>query len=149
MPSSPTTLSSDDYCVLGLATCFLREDSQFHSVEIIEPIPSAALEAILKQVPTSYQWAIAVKVGEVLTGDTLQKPAAFAESTQFCDNFAERLTAAARTYQARPQAQTHIPLGSKWDQVNFSLEKKRVLNDSKVVKPEDNVKQHSHTHERL
>ena len=149
MPSSPATLSSDDYCVLGLATCFLREDSQFHSVEIIEPIPSAALEAILKQVPTSYQWAIAVKVGDVLTGETLQKPAAFAESAQFCDNFAERLTAAARTYQARPQAQTHIPLGSKWDQVNFSLEKKRVLNDSKVVKPEDNVKQHAHTHERL
>ena len=61
MPSSPTTLTSDDYCVLGLATCFLREDSQFHAVEIIEPIPSAALEAILKQVPTSYKWAIAVK----------------------------------------------------------------------------------------
>ena len=149
MPSFSGTVSTDDYCVLGLATCFLREDSQFHAVEIIEPIPSAALEAILKQVPTSYQWAIAVNVSDVLAGETPKKPAAFEETAQFCDNFAERLTAAARTYQVRPQAQSHIPLGSKWDQLNFSLEKKRVLNDSKVVKPEDNVKQHAHTHERL
>ncbi|WLT37067.1 hypothetical protein NON20_13625 [Synechocystis sp. B12] len=41
MPISPTSLASDDYCVLGLATCFLREDGDFHAVDIIEPIPSA------------------------------------------------------------------------------------------------------------
>ena len=62
---------------LGLATCFLREDSQFHSVEIIEPIPSAALEAILKQVPTSYQWAIAVKVGGRIDGGNIAKTRCF------------------------------------------------------------------------
>ena len=149
MPISLAPLSTDDYCVLGLATCFLREDSQFHAVEIIEPIPSAALEAILKQVPTSYQWAIAVRAGEVLDGENLKKPGIFDDSAQFCDNFTERFTAAARTYQVRPQAKEHLAVGEKLDKLNFSLEKKRVLNDSKVVKTEDNVKQHAHTHERL
>lgn len=149
MPISPAPLSADDYCVLGLATCFLREDSQFHAVEIIEPIPSAALEAILKQVPTSYQWAIAVRAGEVWDGENWQKPDIFDDNTQFCDNFGDRFTAAVRTYQGRPQAKEHLAVGQKWDKLNFSLEKKRVLNDSKVVKTEDNVKQHAHTHERL
>jgi hypothetical protein len=151
MPISPAPLSTDDYCVLGLATCFLREDSQFHAVEIIEPIPSAALEAILKQVPTSYKLAIAVQAGELWDGenlDNLKKPDIF-NGAQFCDNFAERFAAAIRTYQVRPQAKQHLPVGEKLDKLNFSLEKKRVLNDSKVVKTEDNVKQHAHTHERL
>lgn len=149
MSVAPPSLSADDYCVLGLATCFLREDGQFHAVEIIEPIPSAALEAILKQIPTAYQWAIAITVGEVLTGDTPQKPAIFPENAQFCEDFVERLAAAVRTYQVRPQAQTHIPVGTKWEQFNFSVEKKRILNASKVVKPEDNIKQHGLTHKRL
>ncbi|UAJ73068.1 hypothetical protein IQE94_01575 [Synechocystis sp. PCC 7339] len=149
MPISPTSLASDDYCVLGLATCFLREDGDFHAVDIIEPIPSAALEAILKQVPTSYQWAIAVRAGEVFQGEEINKPDIFDQSAQFCDDFAERFTAAARTYQVRPQAKEHLSIGEKWDKFNFSLEKKRILNDSKVVKTEDNVKQHSHTHQRL
>lgn len=149
MSLSSAPLQADDYCVLGLATCFLREDGQYHPVEIIEPIPSAALEAILKQVPTSYQWAIAVRADQVLGGENLQKPEVFDEKTQFCDNFTERFTAAARTYQVRPQAQGHLKVGEKWEKLNFSLEKKRVLNDSKVVKTEDNVKQHAHTHERL
>ncbi|MBE9174381.1 hypothetical protein IQ225_01895 [Synechocystis salina LEGE 06155] len=149
MPISPTSLASDDYCVLGLATCFLREDGDFHAVDIIEPIPSAALEAILKQVPTSYQWAIAVQAGGVLAGEEINKPAIFDQSAQFCDDFVERFTAAARTYQVRPQAKEHLAIGEKWDKFNFSLEKKRILNDSKVVKNEDNVKQHSHTHQRL
>jgi hypothetical protein len=32
---------------------------------------------------------------------------------------------------------------------NYSLDRKRVLNASKVVRTEDNVKQHSHTHQVL
>ncbi|MGC8711919.1 MAG: hypothetical protein ACP5RH_05955, partial [Leptodesmis sp.] len=54
-----TDLSADDYVVLGLATCFIKEDGEVHAVKIVEPIPSAALEAIVKGIPTSYEMAIA------------------------------------------------------------------------------------------
>ncbi|GBF79675.1 hypothetical protein [Aphanothece sacrum] len=142
-------ISVDDYCVFGLATCFLKEDGEFHEVEIIEPIPSAALEAILKGIPTSYQWACAKLVGEFLMADTLQKPSDFPDSAQFCDNFIERVTAAVRTYKSRNEAKSHIELGNLKKDFNYSLERKRVLNAVNVVKTEDNVKQHSHTHKVL
>jgi len=41
-----TDLNTDDYIVLGLATCFYKEDEEVHQIEVIESIPSAALEAI-------------------------------------------------------------------------------------------------------
>ncbi|MGH7999306.1 MAG: hypothetical protein ACREPR_07750, partial [Brasilonema sp.] len=58
LPNAPD-ISADDYCVFGLATCFLKEDGEVHQVQVVEPIPSAALEAILKGIPTSYQLACA------------------------------------------------------------------------------------------
>lgn len=140
---------ADDYCVFGLATCFLKEDGELHQVEVVEPIPSAALEAILKGIPTSYQYACAKPLGEVLTGDKLRIPPEFPATTQFCDDFAQRVVAAARTYQSRPEAKAHIPLGTKREDFNYSLERKRVLNAVNVVRSEDNVKQHPHTHQVL
>jgi hypothetical protein len=65
------------------------------------------------------------------------------------DRFAERVAAATRTYKSRPQAQAHIPLGVVKQDFNYSLERKRVLNTSRTVSTEDNVKQHSHTHKVL
>jgi hypothetical protein len=56
---------------------------------------------------------------------------------------------AVRTYQSRPQAQGYIPLGTISRDFNYSLERKRVLNATKVVRPEDNVKQHPLTHQTL
>ena len=53
-----TDLAADDYLVVGLATCFVKEDGEVHEVEVIEPIPSAALEAIVKGIPTSYKLAL-------------------------------------------------------------------------------------------
>jgi hypothetical protein len=144
-----TAIGADDYCVLGLATCYLREEGQFYPVEVIEPIPSAALEAILKGVPTSFQWAFAVRGQAVMADGQLSKPPAFPETAQFCDDFLERFAAAVRTYQSRPQAQAHIPLGTISRNFNYSLERKRVLNATKVVRPEDNVKQHPLTHQTL
>ncbi|HAJ62536.1 MAG TPA: hypothetical protein DCP31_27515, partial [Cyanobacteria bacterium UBA8543] len=47
-------VSTDSYLVIGLATCYLKADGEVHEVKVIEPIPSAALEAILKNIPTSY-----------------------------------------------------------------------------------------------
>lgn len=149
--SYPNTadLTSDDYLVLGLATCFIKDDDGVHEVNVIEPIPSAALEAIVKGIPTSYQFAMATTIGAVLPTETPQLPANFPADTQFCDDFAFRATAAARTYKAKSIAQTHINKGETRSDLNFSTERKRVLNSQRIVKTEDNVKQHEYTHKVL
>ena len=147
--SNAPEIQPDDYCVLGLATCYLKEDGEFHAVDVIEPIPSAALEAILKGVPTSFRWARSIPVKAAIAVDTPQKLAEFPETAQFCDDFVPRVLATVRTYKTRPQAQSHIPIGSQREDFNYSLERKRVLNATHVVRTEDNVKQHPHTHQNL
>jgi hypothetical protein len=142
-------VSADSYLVIGLATCFLKEDGEVHQVKVIEPIPSAALEALLKETPTSYSFACGITLGELLAGETLQKPADFPPEAQFCDDFAERAISAARTYKSRPAAQSHIPLGTTRNDFNYSTERKRVLNQTRVVRKEDDVKQHEYTHKVL
>ena len=147
-PNAPD-VSPDDYLVIGLATCFLKEEGEVHEVQILEPIPSAALEAIVKGIPTSYQLACGTNLGSVLVGDTPQRLAEFPESAQFSDEFVQRAIAAARTYKRREVAQALIPQGTTRNDFNYSTERKRVLNATRVVKKEDNVKQHSHTHKVL
>jgi hypothetical protein len=142
-------LAPEDYCVFGLATCFVREEGETHQVEIVEPIPSAALEAILKGITTSYRFACAKTLKDIFTGETPQIPVEFAGEAQFCENFTERVIAAARTYKKNSQAQTYIPLGTVRNDLNYSLDRKRILNAVNVVRAEDNVKQHSHTHKVL
>ncbi len=144
-----TDLAPDDYIVLGLATCFIKEDGEVYQVEVIEPIPSAALEAILKGIPTSYKFAHATTLGNILGGDTLQKPDEFPENSQFSDEFAQRVIAAARTYKRRESAAKLIPLGTTYTELNYSIERKRVLNASRVVTKDDNIKQHPNTHKVL
>jgi len=140
---------TDDYCVFGLATCFFREDGEIQQVEILEPIPSAALEALIKGIPTSYQKAVAKTLGEVFTAETVKIPVEFPETTKLCEEFNQRVIAASRTYKRRTEAQTHIPLGTMYDQFNYSIEKKRLLNLENVVTTEDNVKQHAYTNQVL
>ncbi|OUL33083.1 hypothetical protein BV372_17200 [Nostoc sp. T09] len=147
-PNAPD-LTADDYIVIGLATCFVKEDGEVHQVEVIEPIPSAALEAVMKGIPTSYKFAWATNLGSVLDGDTLSAPTSFPESAQFADEFVPRLFAAARTYKRREITKSLIPLGTAYTEFNYSTERKRVLNAARVVTKEDNVKQHSHTHKVL
>ena len=142
-------LTADDYCVLGLATCFIREEGEIQQVKIVEPIPSAALEAILKGIPTSYELACAKSLGEIYPNNNLQIPAEFSTEAQLCEQFQTRVIAAARTYKSRPEATKHIPLGSIKRDFNYSLERKRILNAVNVVSKEDNIKQHSHTHKVL
>lgn len=146
-PNAPD-LSADDYLVIGLATCFVKDEGEVHEVQILEPIPSAALEAIVKGIPTSYQLACATTLGSVL-GDTLQKPVGFPESAEFSEEFELRALAAARTYKRREFAKSHIPQGTTRSDFKYSTERKRVLNAKRVVTKEDNVKQHSHTHKVL
>lgn len=147
--SNSTDISTTDYIVLGLATCFIKEEGEVHQVSVIEPIPSAALEAILKGIPTSYKLACAMTLGEVIDGETTIVPPEFPSEAQFCTEFIYRAIAAARTFKSRPQAQAHIPLGTSRTDFNYSIERKRVLNMARVVSTEDNVKQHSHTHKVL
>ena len=144
-------LSSEDYCVLGLATCFVRDEGEIEQLTILEPIPSAALEALIKGIPTSYQIACSTTLGAIFQEDSVKIPKDLASEGEInlCDRFAERVAAATRTYKSRPEAQKHIPLGTVKQDFNYSLERKRVLNNSTVVSTEDNVKQHSHTHKVL
>ena len=147
-PNAPD-LSTDDYLVIGLAPCFIKEEGEVHPVQILEPIPSAALEAIVKGIPTSYEVAFGTTLGAVLAGDTPQKPAGFPESAQFGDEFVQRAIAAARTYKRREVAKLLIPQGTTRNDFQYSTERKRVLNARRVVTKSDNVKQHSHTHKVL
>ncbi len=142
-------VTQQDYCVFGLATCFLREEGEIHQVKIIEPIPSAALEAIVQGIPTSYELAYATTLGEFFLKDNLAIPDKLPSEAQFCDNFAERAIAATRTYKIRPKAMQNIPMGTIKEDLNYSLTKKRILNDTTVVRTEDNVKQHEYTNQIL
>ncbi|WGV24053.1 hypothetical protein [Halotia branconii] len=142
-------LAADDYIVIGLATCFVKEDGEVHQVEVIEPIPSAALEALLKGIPTSYKLACAITLGALLDGDTPLLPDGFPESAQLGEEFVSRVFATARTYKRRETAKSLIPLGTTYTDLNYSIERKRVLNAARVVTKEDNIKQHSHTHKVL
>ncbi|HTL88012.1 MAG TPA: hypothetical protein VL134_01335 [Leptolyngbya sp.] len=144
-----TDLDREDYLVVGLATCFIKDDDGVHQVRVVEPIPSAALEAIVKGIPTSYELAAATTIGSVIAGESLQLPENFPTDVQFCDDFALRATATARTYKAKSSAQSHIPAGTTRSDFNFSVDRKRVLNSQRIVKTEDNVKQHKYTHEVL
>jgi len=148
IPNAPD-LCADDYLVVGLATCFLKQEGEIHPVQIVEPIPSAALEAVLKGIPTSYKLAIATSLGAILSGDTLQMPADFPPEAQFCDEFVSRAISTARTYKARPAAQSFIPPGTARADFNHSTERKRILNSVRIVRTEDNVKQHEYTHKVL
>lgn len=147
-PNAPD-LSAEDYLVIGLATCFIKEEGEVYEVQVLEPIPSAALEAIVKGIPTSYQFAYGTTLGDVLAGDKPNKPTQFPESAQFSDEFVQRAMAAARTYKRREVAKSLIPQGTIRNDFQYSTERKRVLNTKRVVTNEDNVKQHSHTHKVL
>ncbi|WP_353929222.1 hypothetical protein WJM97_12930 [Okeanomitos corallinicola TIOX110] len=142
-------LTTDDYIVIGLATCFYKEDGEVHQIEVIEPIPSAALEAIVKGIPTSYKFVYGTTLGSILNGDQLLLPDGFPDSAQFADEFLTRAFSAVRTYKRRTSAQALIPVGTTKTNLNYSTERKRILNAARVVNKEDNVKQHSHTHQVL
>jgi hypothetical protein len=147
-------LTSSDYLVVGLSTCYVKVDGEVKEITVCEPVPSAYLEALLKGVPTSYRSLYGSTLGEVIVNGSPQAPSVLATghsdlTIQIAQNFVERSIAAARTYQSRPNAQALIPLGTRFNEVNYSTEKKRVLNQQHVVSNEDNVKQHQYTHMTL
>ncbi|MBT9315735.1 hypothetical protein [Leptothoe spongobia] len=149
--SVPTALSASDYVIVGLAHCFTKQDGNVVPVTVIEPIPSAYFEALMKGVPTSYQMLCSLTLGQLLDDDrpTANHLPADAKGAQFCEDFVERTMAAARTYQTRTNIQETLPCGQTFSDINFSTEKKRILNASHKVTAEDNVKQHKYTHMTL
>lgn len=152
-PATPNTPNADPtltnaYVVVGLATCFVKQEGKLEPVQVIEPIASASLEVILQGIPTSYNLVTATTLANLQPG-SLQLPADFPADCPLGQDFWERATAAARTYLAKPVAQNHIPLGRIQRGFNFSTERKRVLNAERLVSASDNVKQHAYTHQVL
>lgn len=140
-------LTADSYVVVGVATCFRRTEDELESIKVLEPIPSAYLESLLQGIPTSYEVIMATTLSE-LEGDNSISQFGIAD-IHLCDNYRDRLIAAARTYQGRPATQALIASGTQRTDLNYSTDKKRVLNVKNVVKAEDNVRQHAYTHKKL
>lgn len=141
-------IAATDYVVVGVATCFHRDESELEMLKVLEPVPSAYLESLLQGIPTSYDRLIAVTVGDLLDNEKISDLTED-KDIHLCENFGDRVIAAARTYQSRPAAQAAIPLGERCSDLNYSIEKKRVLNFENVVKAEDNIRQHEYTHKKL
>ena len=149
LSSVPAELSDSDYVIIGVAHCFVKQDGKVMPIRVVEPVPSAYVEALFKGVPTSYETLHGTQLGEVVKDDQPTLDQLAVTDVQFCENFVERAKAAARTYQARTDFQKTLPYGQSFSEMNFSTEKKRVLNASHHVSSEDNVKQHKYTHMTL
>ncbi len=149
MPSNVTDVPADAYVVLGLATCFIKEDGKLQPLKVVEPIPSAALEALCKGIETSYEMAIATTFETAFAQGQGQVPNSFPADVQLCESFEERLMAATRSYRSCASIQSLLPLGHAKSDFNFSTERKRMLNVERVIRTEDNVKQHAYTHQVL
>ena len=148
-PSAQTDLPADSYVVLGFATCYLRQDGEITEIQIIEPVPSAHLETVLKGVPTSYSALAATTLGQAVDNPKTGLPVEAQRSVHLCEDFTERLQATARSYIHRPSATKLLSPGSSFTDLNFSLDSKRILNPKNKVSKSDNVKQHRYTHEVL
>ncbi len=143
---SANTLPDDSYLVVGLATCYLRHEGETVELQVLEPIPSAYLQSVLQGVPTSYSAICGTTIAQALA---LDLPEIAADPAQPCADFEERVQAAARTFQSRPEAVNLVPVGTLRRDLNYSTEKKRVLNSQRKISKNDNVKQHKYTHEVL
>jgi hypothetical protein len=141
-------LAKDDYLAVGVATCFRREDGELETIHVLEPVPSAYLESVFQGIPTSYQCIFGTTIGAALDHAVLSTVNGI-DNVQHCDEYGDRVLAAARTYKSRPAVKDLVPVAETRTDLNYSTEKKRVLNLKNVVKAEDNVRQHEYTHKKL
>ena len=146
-----------DYLVLGVATCFTRnEEGRLQQILVAEPVPAAELDCLHSASrTTSYQLLYATTYAELVRGDSPLLPQDIVpEGTLVCKDFVERAQAATRSYRAKPDFK-HLAIGdiastdSNTFPLKFSSEPKRVLNVDYEPSDEDNVKQHAHTHVKL
>mmetsp|Transcript_13296 Transcript_13296/g.53052 ORF Transcript_13296/g.53052 Transcript_13296/m.53052 type:complete len:186 (-) Transcript_13296:2090-2647(-) len=133
----------EDYIALGIAVCYKEKvRGELEEVVVVEPLSSATLENISSMnVPTSYKKITAMKLGEIpeLVNDL---PGSFIDGDRavWGENFQERANAAARTFLRRPEAKI-VDFGEISTKVQFSTDRKRILNSSWEPNFEDNVKQ--------
>ncbi len=144
LPPLPADLKPQSYLLLGLAHCFWKEAGELTELLIIEPIPTATLGPLLQGMPTAYAVLRATTLGEAT-----QVMAEYFPTAQPCPDFWERAIASARTFQRQPQAMTYLAVGQERRDLNFSLERKRILNSRRSVRDSDNVRQHPYTHQQL
>ena len=146
-----------EYVVLGVATCFQRnEEGRLEEVMVAEPIPAAELDCLRSTArSTSYQLLYATTFAEIVQGGTPLLPEDVVPERTFpCKDFVERAQAAARSYRSKPKFR-HLAIGevstnsSKEFPLNYSCEPKRILDVIYTPSDEDNVKQHAYTHLKL
>lgn len=146
-----------DYVVIGVATCFQRnEDGRLSELQIVEPIPAADLDCLRHENrPTSYSLIYATTYGEIIHDDQPYLPTdVIPVGTVAGENFVQRVQAAARTYLAKPEFK-HIPLHEHCTpeagvfRLQYTPEPKRILGANYTPSDADNVKQHAYTHQAL
>jgi hypothetical protein len=152
-----TEVQGLEYVVLGVATCFQRdEDGRLSEVLVAEPVPAAELDCLAKEVrSTSYSLLYATTYAEIVQEDWPILPQdILPQGVRVGENFVRRVQAATRTYRAKPEFR-HIPLHEICtpDQGVFTLkhnpEPRRIINTATEVSDADNIKQHPHTHKDL
>ena len=141
-------LSSEDFLVVGVASCYQSDEGELKPIQVLEPVPSAYLEAICQGVPTSYRCLWGTTLGAIPTVEDVAKITGI-QGIKVCQNLIDRAAATARTYKSRPAAKALITIGELRADINHSTEKKRILNAENVVATEDNVRQHEYTHQQL
>eukprot|EP00274_Cyanoptyche_gloeocystis_P000221 CAMPEP_0196663148 /NCGR_PEP_ID=MMETSP1086-20130531/51677_1 /TAXON_ID=77921 /ORGANISM="Cyanoptyche gloeocystis , Strain SAG4.97" /LENGTH=255 /DNA_ID=CAMNT_0041998855 /DNA_START=68 /DNA_END=835 /DNA_ORIENTATION=+ len=153
-----TDLSPDCYVVVGLATCFRKGSGgpkDIKQIQVLEPLPESTFFSVTIGADTSYKTLYATTLGDLLPPGSATPapviPSIFADAeAELCEDFQERAMSAARTWKRKLQEEPiPLPLGQTFDKLNFSLERKRILNYVPVVNDSDNVKQHVNTHKNL
>ncbi|MGQ9838692.1 MAG: hypothetical protein ACUVRV_12220 [Cyanobacteriota bacterium] len=146
-----------EYVVLGVATCFRRdEEGRLMEVQVAEPIPAADLNCLFQgRRSTSYHLLYATTYAEIVQNGIPVLPAdIFPTGVLAGEDFVERAQAATRTYRSKPEFR-HIPLHQTCTpeqgvfKLNYSIEPRRIINAVVEVKNADNIKQHPHTHQHL
>ena len=136
--------TSEDYALLGVAAVFQRVEGKLQQVLVLEPLPSSSVECIVRLgVPTSFKRLFGTNLGALSDALSEMPPGVIneGEKVAFADNFTERLYAAVRTFRRSPEYAAMVPPGKIVDELNFNLEKKRILNEKWEPNFEDNVKQ--------
>jgi hypothetical protein len=147
--ATSTDLAPHSYVLMGVATCYVRQEGETLAVEVVEPIPSAYSETLIQGAPTAYRQIWGSTLEAALAFDPASLTLDDGAKAQRCADFEQRTQAAARTYQNRPQAAAAVPVGTCRQDLNYSTAHKRILNPKNKVSRNDNVKQHKYTHEVL
>ena len=97
----------DAYLTLGLAHCFEKnDDGKLRDCYVIEPISANALECMANGARTCFKHVFSMTLEDALTRNKAALPAELQDGA-YCDNFAARCDACARTWM-RPHAMDNL-----------------------------------------